>query len=124
MMGNNRAKETTMKAVTSKWKYLPLALLLFVSLTACDALFGSSGPEASYQAALSSVDEKWEIYEVIVQDGSTVIRVEVDDTVPFDKAKLAAAAIQAAEPQFNGYVEFFNSEVGMVLRKLEIFPAT
>ncbi len=102
------------------------ALLLFVAMGAasCDLFFGPSGPEAMYQDALQTVDTKWAVYEVTNEGGMTVVRVEVDENITFDQGKRASDAIQKAEPAFNGYVEFFNSEVGMVLRKVEITPAT
>ncbi|MBF0170069.1 MAG: hypothetical protein HQK87_03095 [Nitrospinae bacterium] len=103
---------------------LAVAALCALGATSCEMLFGPSGPEAKYQEALQSVNPAWSVYEVTNEGQSVVIRVEVDETVPFDQGKKAGEAIQAIEPQFSGYVEFFNSEVGMVLRKLEIFPAT
>lgn len=108
------------------WSRLSIGLVLAFSLiilavSGCDS---GSDAEAKYQKALNSVNDKWEIYEVTKKGDSTIIRVEVNDNVPFKLSKKAGEAIQKVDPAFNGYVEFFNSEVGIVLRKVEIFPAT
>lgn len=84
----------------------------------------SSDNEDKYTQALASVNKEWKVAEMKKEKDMTVIRVEVGDNVPFAEGKKAADAIQKADPKFNGYVEFFNSQVGMVIRKMEIFPAT
>ena len=86
---------------------------------------GVSGDnEDKYTQALASINKEWKVSEMKKEKEMTVIRVEVDDNVPFAEGKKAVDAIQKADPKFNGYVEFFNGQVGMVIRKLEIFPAT
>jgi hypothetical protein len=95
--------------------------LMILAVSGCDS---GSDAEAKYQKALNTVNDKWEIYEMTTKGDSTIIRVEVDDNVPFKISKKAGEAIQKVDPAFNGYIEFFNSEVGIVLRKTEIFPAT
>ncbi len=85
---------------------------------------GDGGNEDKYSQALASVNKEWKISEMKKEKEMTVIRIEVDDNVPFAEGKKAADAIQKADPKFNGYVEFFNGQLGMVIRKLEIFPAT
>jgi len=84
----------------------------------------SGDNEDKYTAALASVNKAWKVSEMKKEKDATIIRVEVDDNVPFAEGKKAADAIQKADPKFNGYVEFFNGQLGMVIRKLEIFPAT
>lgn len=84
----------------------------------------SGDNEDKYTQALASINKEWKVAEMKKDKDQTIIRVEVGDNVPFAEGKKAADAIQKADPKFNGYVEFFNSQVGMVIRKLEIFPAT
>ncbi|VAX17676.1 hypothetical protein MNBD_NITROSPINAE01-1226 [hydrothermal vent metagenome] len=84
----------------------------------------SSGPEDKYQDALNAINKTWSVYEVKQDGKNTIIRVEVTDVVSFKDAKKAMKALQAIEPELTGYVEFYNSEVGMTLRKLEIFPGS
>lgn len=103
---------------------------LALTLAACtggggDGSAGVSGDnEDKYTQALASINKAWKVSEMKKNKDQTIIRVEVDDNVPFAEGKKAADAIQKADPKFNGYVEFFNGQVGMVIRKLEIFPAT
>lgn len=85
---------------------------------------GDGGAEEKYSQAIASVNKDWKIAEMKKEKEMTVIRIEVDDNVPFAEGKKVVDAIQKTDPKFNGYVEFFNGQVGMVIRKLEIFPAT
>lgn len=96
---------------------------LALTLAACTG-GGDGGNEDKYSQALASVNKDWKIAEMKKEKEMTVIRIEVDDNVPFAEGKKAADAIQKADPKFTGYVEFFNGQLGMVIRKLEIFPAT
>jgi hypothetical protein len=84
----------------------------------------SSSNEEKYTQAIASINKTWKVMETKKEKDSTIIRVEVDDNVMFADGKKAAEAIQKADPKFNGYVEFFNGQLGMVIRKVEIFPAT
>lgn len=84
----------------------------------------SGGVEDQYAKALSDIDKDWQLYEVKQQGKNTVIRVEVSKVVSFKDGKKAMEAIQKITPNMTGYIEFYNSEVGMVLRKVEIFPSS
>jgi hypothetical protein len=105
---------------------------LALALAACTGSGGGGGGSAGvsgdnedkYTQALASINKAWKVSEMKKDKDQTIIRVEVDDNVPFAEGKKAADAIQKADPKFNGYVEFFNGQIGMVIRKLEIFPAT
>lgn len=102
--------------------FVSLGLLLVAGL-----IFGgctSDGIEDKFAKALSDVDKNWELYEVKQVGDHTVIKVEVynTDKVPFKEAKKAMEALQKIDPKLAGYIEFYNSEVGIVLRKVEIIP--
>lgn len=107
-------------AVIKNVKTLAAVAVLALAFTACSG----GGPEEKYQDAFSKINPTWQVYEVKQEGTNTVIRVEVADVVPFAEAKKALDALQAAEPQLTGYIEFYNKEVGIVLRKVEIMPAT
>ncbi len=111
-----------MNAVIKNVKTLAVVAMLALAATACTS--GGGGVEDKYQEALNKVNPAWKVYEVKKEGESTVIRVEAADVVPFAEAKKALDSLQAADPKLSGYVEFYNKEVGMVLRKLEIVPAT
>lgn len=86
---------------------------------------GASGDnEDKYAQALVSINKTWKVTEMKKSADSTTIRVEAEENVSFAEGKKAAEAIQKVDPKFNGYLEFFNGQVGMALRKVEIFPAT
>jgi hypothetical protein len=101
-------------------------MVLALTVVSAAAFFACSGggPEDKYEAVLKKVNPSWKVYEVKQEGTNTVIRVEAADVVPFPEAKKALEALQAMDPKLSGYVEFYNKEVGMVLRKLEIMPAT
>ncbi len=108
---------------SSKLKNLMIAVVAVVAtLSAASCSSSSSGPESKYESALQKVNPSWKVYEVKQEGPNTVIRVEAGDVVPFPQAKKALEALQAVDPKLVGYVEFYNKEVGMVLRKLEIVP--
>jgi len=108
----------------NKLKFIMVLALTVVSALSLFACSSSSGPEDKYEAVLKKVNPSWKVYEVKQEGTNTVIRVEAADVVPFPEAKKALEALQAMDPKLSGYVEFYNKEVGMVLRKLEIMPAT
>ncbi len=97
---------------------LPVAGLIYGGCT-------SGGVEDKFAKAISEVNKNWELYEVKQVGNATVIKVEVfnSDKVPFKEAKKALEALQKIDPKLAGYIEFYNSEVGIVLRKVEIIPA-
>jgi len=84
----------------------------------------SGDNEDKYTQALASINKTWKVSEMKKEKDSTIIRVEAEENVSFAEGKKAADAIQKADPKFNGFVEFFNGQLGMVIRKVEIFPAT
>ncbi|MBI5636671.1 MAG: hypothetical protein HZA03_01740 [Nitrospinae bacterium] len=110
-----------MDAVIRNVKTLAAVAVLALVFTACSS---GGGEEDKYQAAFTKINPEWKVYEVKKEGENTIIRVEAADVVPFAEAKKALDALQAADPKLQGYVEFYNKEVGIVLRKLEIMPAT
>ncbi|MFQ5430966.1 MAG: hypothetical protein ACE5EN_00500 [Nitrospinota bacterium] len=100
---------------------LGLILVPLMVFQACT----SGGVEDKYAKVFSDINKDWELYEVKQAGGSTIIKVEVinSDKVPFKEAKKAMEALQKMDPKLSGYIEFYNSEVGIVLRKVEIIPA-
>ncbi len=112
-----------MDAVIKSVTMFAMAAMLALTFTACSS-GGSGGAEDKYQAAFTKVNPSWKVYEVKQEGDNTIIRVEAADVVPFAEAKKVLDALQASDPKLKGYVEFYNKEVGMVLRKLEIMPAT
>ncbi len=109
-----------MDAVIKNVKTLAAVAVLALAF-ACS---GGGGAEDKFQAAFSKVNPAWKVYEVKKEGTNTIIRVEAADAVPFAEAKKALDALLAVDPKLTGYVEFYNKEVGMVLRKLEIVPAS
>lgn len=109
-----------MKMILKNVKMLSAVTMLALAFAACS----NGGPMETYQTALNKINPSWKVYEVQKVGESTVIRVEAADVVPFAEAKKALEALQSTDPKLAGYVEFYNKEVGMVLRKLEIVPAT
>lgn len=105
------------------WKksFSILFLVVGITLSACSS---GSGVEEKFDKALKDIDKEWQLYEVKKQGDNTIIRIEVDKNVTFKEGEKAKAALQKIDPQLKGYIEFYNSEVGMVLRKVEIFPPT
>lgn len=91
-----------------------------LALAACES---GDDRDSKYAKIFSDLNKDWALYEIVMQGKMTVIRVEVSDVVPFKEAQKALAAIQKDDPKLEGYIEFYNSEVGMVLRKVEIIPA-
>lgn len=85
----------------------------------------SGGIEDEFAKALSGINKDWVLYEVKQRGNATVIKVEVLNAskVPFKQAKKAMEALQKIDPKLAGYIEFYNAEVGIVLRKVEIIPA-
>lgn len=104
-------------------RFVLVCLLLVAGLT-----FGgcsSGGVEDEFAKAISEVNKDWVLYEVKQVGNATVIKVEVINSskVPFRQAKKAMEALQKIDPKLAGYIEFYNAEVGIVLRKVEIIPA-
>ena len=110
-----------MDAVIKNMKAFAAVAVIALAFTACS---GGGGLEDKYQNALTKVNPAWKVYEVKKEGESTIIRVEAGDAVPFAEAKKALDSLLAVDPKLKGYVEFYNKEVGMVLRKLEITPTT
>lgn len=111
-----------MQVLIKRLIVLGLILGLGLIFQACT----SDGVEDKFAKAISEVNKNWELYEVKQVGNVTVVKVEVfnTDKVPFKEAKKAMEALQKIDPKLAGYIEFYNSEVGIVLRKVEIIPAT
>lgn len=103
-----------------------VSLTIFtLALTLAACVGGGGGEEEDkFSQALASVNKEWKVSEMKKEKDMTIIRIEVNDNIPFAEGKKAADAVQKADPKFTGYVEFFNGQLGMVIRKFEIFPAT
>jgi len=100
-----------------------LALVLATGLAFSGCTSGND-MESKYAKIFSDINKDWGLYEVKKNGNSIIIRVEVSAVVPFKQAKKALAEIQRIDPKLEGYIEFYNADVGMVLRKVEIIPAT
>ncbi len=98
-----------------------MVAVLGVAFTAC-----SSGTEFENKLvkAFAEINEKWDVYEVREDGNRLMIKIEVEDVVPFSDAKKALKAIFEINPQASGMIEWYNSQVGMTLRKMEIMPLT
>ena len=98
--------------------------VLIVSCLAFVACTGGGGLEDKYAKVFSDINPDWQLYEVKKEGENTVLLVEVSDVVSFKDAKKAVDAIQKIDPQLAGYIDFYNAEVGMTLRRMEIIPAS
>jgi ketosteroid isomerase-like protein len=86
---------------------------------------GGNPNEGKYADAIKAIDSSWDLYEMTEdENGHTNFKIEVSDVVKFDKAKKTIEAFQKIDPKLSGMVEWYNSDVGMTLRKMEILPAT
>ncbi|VAX25485.1 hypothetical protein MNBD_NITROSPINAE02-1173 [hydrothermal vent metagenome] len=104
------------RLMTSGW------LLIFVAAAVFGGCTSADDQETKLAKIFSDLNKDWVLYEVKKKGKSVVIKVEVKDNVPFKEAKKALEQIQKSDPKLEGYIEFYNSEVGMVLRKVEIIP--
>ena len=114
-------EEKRMKNLTKGFALVCLLLVVGLINVGCS----SGGVEDEFAKAISEVNKDWVLYEVKQVRGATVIKVEVlnSSKVPFKQAKKAMEALQKIDPKLAGYIEFYNAEVGMVLRKVELIPA-
>lgn len=85
---------------------------------------GGGGDMDKYQKVLEKINPNWKVFEVKGEGANLTIRVEADANVPFQEAKKAEEALHKVDPKLAGYLEFFNKQVGIVLRKVELVPAT
>jgi len=83
----------------------------------------SGDKEDQFASALSSMNADWKLYEIGESRGAVTIKVEVTEIVDFKDGKRAVEAIQKIDPQFKGYIDFYDSNTGTVVRKMEIMPA-
>ncbi len=100
-----------------------MVMALIVAGFAVSACTGGSELEGKLVTAFKEINAGWELYEVKKTGNTTVIMVEAEDVVPFKEAKKALAEVLKIDPKMEGFIEFYNSEVGMTLRKIEIIPA-
>jgi len=97
--------------------------LVGTTFYACSS--GGNPNEGKYVDAIKAIDSSWDLYEITEdKSGHTNFKIEVSDVVKFDKAKKTIEAFQKIDPKVSGMVEWYNSDVGMTLRKMEILPAT
>jgi len=97
-------------------------ILGFVSVSACTS--GGGGFEGQLADALKGIDETWELYEIKETPNGPVVMIEVGDNVSFKQGEVAKAAVTKLNPEFKGMLEFYNSEVGMTIRRVDIFPGS
>jgi len=100
-----------------------LVAALPIFTTGCSS-GGSGGDTGKYQQTLEKINPQWKVFEVKGEGANLVIRVEAGESVPFADAKKAEEALHKVDPKLTGYLEFFNKDVGIVLRKIELVPAT
>lgn len=84
---------------------------------------GGGDKEEQFAKALSAMNADWKLYEIGESRGAVTIKVEVNEIVNFQDGKKAVEAIQKIDPQFKGYIDFYDSKTGTVVRKMEILPA-
>ncbi len=97
--------------------------LTCTSFYACSS--GGNPNEDKFADAIKAIDSSWDLYEITADDaGHTNFKIEVADVVKFDQAKKTIKALQEIDPTLSGMVEWYNADVGMTLRKMEILPAT
>ncbi len=97
-----------------------MLLLMTFALGAC-----SSGVDDQYAKVFSDLNPEWELYEVKEKgEGQIILVVDVQDVVSFKDGKKAVEELQKITPNLEGYIDFYNSEVGMTLRRMEIIPPT
>ncbi len=104
----------------------PVAAIFMIAVLGAAFTACSSGTELENKLvkAFAEINAKWEVYEVKEEGNKLMIKIEVDDVVPFSDAKKALQAIIEINPQATGMIEWYNSQVGMTLRKMEIMPIT
>lgn len=108
--------------LSKKSTLLFIILALSIVLGACA---GGTEQEKKFAKVFSNLNKDWQLYEIETSnDNTVVIHVEVSDNVPFREAKKAMEELQKIDPKLKGYIEFYNSQVGIVLRKVELIPAT
>ena len=103
----------------------PTLLFLILALSiAFGACMGGSEKEKKFAKVFSNINKDWQLYELVTEGKNTIIRVEVSDNVPFKEAKKAMEELQKIDPKLEGFIEFYNTQVGIVLRKVELVPVT
>ncbi|MBI3581322.1 MAG: hypothetical protein HY098_04495 [Nitrospinae bacterium] len=101
------------------------AMLVALPIFATGCSGGGAGDDMDkYQSALEKINPSWKVFEVKGEGAGRIIRVEAGENVTFQDAKKAEEALHKADPKLAGYLEFFNKDVGIVLRKVELVPAT
>ncbi|MDH5541673.1 MAG: hypothetical protein OEY64_01780 [Nitrospinota bacterium] len=99
-----------------------ILVLGVMSLAACTS--GGGGFEGDLADALKKMDESWELYEIRETQNGPVVMIEVNDNVTFKQGEEAKAEVTKLNPEFKGMLEFYNSEVGMTIRRVDIFPGS
>lgn len=99
-----------------------LALVLVVGLLSAACIGGGDDVEDRFADALSGLNEDWELYELTQRGDKQTMMVEVLDNVTFKEGQAAMKKVLEIDPNYNGFIEFYNSQVGMTLRKVEVFP--
>lgn len=107
----------------TRWTRILFAPLVIVALAISGCTSGD-GIEDKYDKALKEVNENWYLYEIGESRGAVVIKVEVSEIVSFDDGKKAVDAINKVDPSFAGYIDFYDSKTGTVVRKMEVIPST
>ncbi|MDH5508757.1 MAG: hypothetical protein OEZ32_00190 [Nitrospinota bacterium] len=109
------------KKSPTAWTACLLALVLTMA-GACTQGSDGSNMEDKFASAVSAVNPDWILYEIAESRGAVTIKVEAQEIVNFQDAKKAVEAIQSVDPEFKGYIDFFDAKTGTVVRKMEIIP--
>ncbi|MDH5756803.1 MAG: hypothetical protein OEZ55_09065 [Nitrospinota bacterium] len=99
-----------------------LAVVLALAVGCTKGGDEGSNMEDKYASALAELNPDWVLYEIGESRGAVTIKVEAQEIVNFQEAKKAVEAIQAVDPKFQGYIDFFDAKTGTVVRKMEIMP--
>ena len=111
-----------MKKSAMVWSVCFLATLMVVVGGCTEESGGGSNTEDKFASVISDLNPDWVLYEIAESRGAVTIKVEAQEIVNFQDAKSAVEAIQKVDPEFRGYLDFFDAKTGMVVRKMEIIP--
>ena len=109
------------KQNNNKLKLFFIVMILSIAFGACT---GGSEEEKKFGKVFSNINKDWQLYEITTEGENIFFRVEVPEIVSFKDAKKAMEELHKIDPKLKGFVEFFNASMGIVLRKVELVPAT
>lgn len=109
------------KQNNNKLKLFFIVLILSIAIGAC---MGGTEQEKKFGKVFSNINKDWQLYELKKEGENITIRVEVSEVVPFKEAKKAMEELHKIDPKLKGYIEFYNTSMGIVMRKVELIPVT